>query len=354
MAASTFQWGNVRRSSFQVERWSWSLRGWLLFAVLLAGAFHWWLFVLFSNYEFGKDMMPKADAPPAERERLAINPDLLKEKKAIQNIPDVLAPSDTPPEPKVKADLQDVLDMLPQDKPLDLTPQVNKVTNFISPDAMPQAQQAASAPSLAAVADSIPAPDVAAAASALKSSTLSKAVSSKQMVLPNNPLDKKLDGVDGKLLDKLSHQQDAGNGLNKRVKGFSNLDDLVNRGGKVTSSTDPILLPTDLLFEYGSDQLAESARLSMMKLGLLIQRSPNSRFIIEGHTDSFGTDEYNYELSQRRANAVVRWLINSLRLDTSRVEAVGMGKTRHIVPATGSIDEQALNRRVEIKVRPLR
>jgi outer membrane protein OmpA-like peptidoglycan-associated protein len=354
MAAPTFQWGNVRRSSFQVERWSWSLRAWLAFAVLLAAAFHWWLFFLFSNLELGRRFMPKGDAIKAAPERLAISPDLLKDKKAVQNIPDVLAPTDKPPEPQVKADLAEIVDMLPEDKSIDLTPQVSKVTNFIAPDAAPLANQPASSPALAAVADSLPGPDLAAAASALKSSTLNKAVSPGQLTLPANPLDKKIEGVDSKLLDKLTHQQNAGNAANKRVQGFSNLDDLINRGGKVTSSTDPILLPTDLLFEYASDQLAESARLSLMKLGLLIQRSPNHRFIIEGHTDSFGTDEFNYDLSQRRANAVVRWLIHSLRLDTSRVEAIGLGKTRLLVPGSGSIEEQALNRRVEIKVRPLR
>ena len=351
MASSTYQWGNVRRSSFQVERWSWSLRAWLVFALVLAVAFHWWLYYLFSNLEFGQ--LKSADHEKPKLDRIAINPDLLKDQKAIQNIPDILAPSEKPPEPQVKADLQDIVDMLPQDKPVDLIPQVNKVTNFLAPQAMPQAQQAAQSPSLAAVADSLPGPDLAAAASALKSSALSKPVSSKQLLLPSNPLDKKLNGVDSKLLDRLNHAKDSGNASSKRVQGFSNLDDLVNRGGKVTSSTDPILLPTDLLFEYGSDELAENARLSLMKLGLLIQRNPNSRFIIEGHTDTYGTDEFNYALSQRRANAVVGWLVNSLRLDTSRVEAVGMGKSRLLIQG-GSIEEQALNRRVEIKVRPLR
>jgi outer membrane protein OmpA-like peptidoglycan-associated protein len=118
----------------------------------------------------------------------------------------------------------------------------------------------------------------------------------------------------------------------------------------------PIMLPTDLLLEYNSDQLAENARLSLMKLGLLIQRSPNSQFIIEGHTDTIGTEAYNYDLSQRRANAVVQWLIYSLHLSTDRIRAVGMGKSRPLpsVNANGTPEEQALNRRVEIKVRPLR
>lgn len=352
MATTSIQWGNMRRSSFQVERWSWSLRGWLCVALVMGAAFHWWLYFLFCNLELGKDSSLKMLQETPRVDRVTINPELLKDQKALQNIPDILAPSDEPPQPHVKADIQDIVDMLPENKAFDLTPQVSKVTNFITPDSTPQAQQPAAAPSLAAVADSLPGIDLMTAASALKSSALSKPLSSKQLVLPGAP-DKQNDGVDSKLIDRLNHQQEAGNNATKRVQGFSNLDDLVNRGGKVNASTAPILMPTDLLFEYGSDELAESARLSLMKLGLLIQRNPNNRFIIEGHTDNFGSVEYNDALSQRRANAVVQWLIRSLRLDTGRVQAAGLGKSRLLVP-DGSIEEQALNRRVEIKVRPLR
>lgn len=349
-----FEWGNVRRSSFQLERWSWSLRWWFCVAFVLALAFHGWLYFVFSNLELGRHSMPQGTQEEPRPERLAINPELLKDQKAIQHIPDILAPSDKPPEPQVKADLQDIVDMLPPDQPIDLTPQVSKITNFLSPDAAPQAPDPAQSPSLASVADNLPGPDLAAAASALKSSALSKPVSSKQLLLSGNALDKKTENIDSKLLDQLNHQSDAGNAAAKRVRGFSNLDDLLSRGGNLSTSTAPILMPTDLLFEYGSDVLAENARLSMMKLGLLIMRNPNSRFIVEGHTDSFGTDEFNFNLSQRRANAVVSWLVSSLRLDTSRVESVGLGKSRLLAPGSGSIEEQAINRRVEIKVRPMR
>lgn len=349
-----FEWGNVRRSSFQVERWSWSLRWWFCVATVLALAFHGWLYFLFNNLEIRRQLMLAEARDIPRPERLAISPELLKDQKAVRHLPDILKPSDMPPQPQVKADLQDIVDMLPLDKPIDLTPQVSKITNFISPDNLPQAHQPAQGPSLASVADNLPGPDLAAAASALKSSILSKPVSSKQLLLPGSPLDKKIENLDSKLLDHLNHQSEAGNAAAKRVQGFSNLDDLMTRGGKLSSSTAPILMPTDLLFEYGSDVLAENARLSMMKLGLLIMRNPNNRFVIEGHTDSFGTDEYNFNLSQRRAAAVVKWLIASLRLDTGRVEALGLGETRLIAAPEGSIEEQAINRRVEIKVRPLR
>ena len=185
---------------------------------------------------------------------------------------------------------------------------------------------------------------------AVKNSVLSKPVSSKQMILDASPLNQADQKIGMELLESL------GNGAgktasNSKVKGFSSLDDLLSGGGQVGGSTAPILMPTDLLFEFGSDQLADGARLSLMKLGFLIQKNPDSLFIIEGHTDTIGSDESNMGLSQRRANAVVAWLTNSLHLTPERIRAVGMGKSRPLVNPNGTPEEQGLNRRVEIKVR---
>jgi outer membrane protein OmpA-like peptidoglycan-associated protein len=350
MPAETYDWSNSRRSAFQVERWSWTLRLWALFAFVLALLFHWWLYLFFNNFEFGKRMLP----PPkkeTKQDRLKLDPKVLQEQKAVQHMPKEILPEGPP---AVKADFQDILEMLPDDRAIDLTPEVNKVTNFLAPESNPAAKTPAQSPSLAAIADSIPGPDLANAMNAIKSSSLSKAVSDKQLVLPSQPLDKQIDGVDGKLLDSLNKQSQAGNASAHRMAGYSNLDDLLARGGNLKAGTAPIMLPTDLLFEYNSDLLADHARLSLMNLGLLIQRNPNNLFIIEGHTDTTGSDIYNYDLSQRRANAVVNWLKNSLGLSSDRIQARGMGKSRPIVNPNGTKEEQALNRRVEIKVRPLR
>lgn len=353
MATSAHQWGNTRRSSFQFERWSWALRWWLLVATVLAVAFHWWLFYFFDNLEAGRRLMPQRRLDKIKPERVAINPELLKQQEAIKTIPDQIAEG-TAKEPQVKASLEDIVDMLPKDTALDLVPQVDKITNFKVPDASAASNSPAQAPSLAAIASDIPGPDIVSAAAAMKSSALGKAFSANQLTIPSKALDKQLEGIDGKLLDRLNNQSQAGNAANRTLPGYSNLDALIANGSKVSSSTAPIAIPTDLLFGYGSDELAEGARLSMMKLGYLIQKNPNSRFIIEGHTDSIGTVEYNIALGQRRANAVVSYLLNALRLNADRIQAVGVGKARHIVSGQGSIEEQAPNRRVEIKVRPLR
>ncbi|NNC88982.1 MAG: OmpA family protein [Akkermansiaceae bacterium] len=109
-------------------------------------------------------------------------------------------------------------------------------------------------------------------------------------------------------------------------------------------------LPSDLLFSYDSAELKQSARLGLMKLAILIDRNPRMYCILEGHTDLFGTEEYNADLSRRRAEAVKYWLVKSLRLDGERIVVRGYGKTKPKVKE-GSIDEQAINRRVDILMR---
>lgn len=351
MSIQTYNWGNTRRSSFRVERWTWSMRGWFLVALILAVLLHWWLYRMFESYDFGTSAR-QLDKPMPER--IAVNPEVIQDRPAQPVIPDIIAQSDTPPMPDTKADFQDIVDMLPDDRALDLTPDVNKITNFSAPDSVPNANVPAQSPSLAAIAETLSSTeDIASSASALKSTALQNAVSEKQLVLPGKDIEKDLQGIDSQLLDRLNKESAAGNAAATKIAGYSNLDELFNRGSKLSASTDPILMPTDLLFEYGSSELADHARLSLMKLGLLIQRNPNNLFIIEGHTDSFGSDEFNYDLSVRRANAVVNWLIHSLHISTDRIRAVGMGKSRLLVGGT-TPEEQAINRRVEIKIRPLR
>jgi len=136
--------------------------------------------------------------------------------------------------------------------------------------------------------------------------------------------------------------------------GFSNLDELLSGSGQLGNGTAPILMPTDLLFDYDSANLREGATTSLQKLGRLIQRNPQAVFKVEGHTDSFGTDEYNMNLSERRADTVKDWLVQNMGIEPDRIQTQGFGKTRLIVPADRSVEEQQLNRRVEIVIRTKR
>jgi outer membrane protein OmpA-like peptidoglycan-associated protein len=149
-------------------------------------------------------------------------------------------------------------------------------------------------------------------------------------------------------------QQDSGPRIGEATAGsgekFSNLDDLLAGSAKVTSQTAPILMPTDLLFEYNSSILRSDAEQSLAKLGDLIKKNSQAIFRIEGHTDSFGSDEYNDLLSLKRAEAVKEWLLQHAGLDAKNMTTAGLGKRHLLVPPTGSVAQQQLNRRVEIVI----
>jgi outer membrane protein OmpA-like peptidoglycan-associated protein len=128
------------------------------------------------------------------------------------------------------------------------------------------------------------------------------------------------------------------------------LDQLLAQKGPLGSGT-KLRLPDDQIFEYDSDVLQGSAVSQLQKLGTLIQRNPKSTFSVEGYTDSFGTFEYNLDLSQRRADSVKRYLVEVMRINPAQVEAHGYGATKFRASANGSIEEQSPNRRVEVVVR---
>ena len=110
-------------------------------------------------------------------------------------------------------------------------------------------------------------------------------------------------------------------------------------------------MPADLLFDYDQYVLRPQAISSLEKLALLFKRNPHALFRIEGHADSFGEESYNQVLSEMRARSVKMWLVNNAGLDPSRIRTRGYGETRLVVPGTGTEEEQALNRRVEILIR---
>ena len=145
-------------------------------------------------------------------------------------------------------------------------------------------------------------------------------------------------------------QQGAGGKVEKgALDGIASLDEMLDLPPNLilTSKT---LLPSDLLFDFNKSELRESAKVGLMKLALLMDRNPSLFCWIEGHTDLIGGDEFNLELSIRRAGAVKHYLVESMRMDASRIFTRGFGRYQPIVTA-GDRDGQAINRRVEIRMR---
>jgi len=104
--------------------------------------------------------------------------------------------------------------------------------------------------------------------------------------------------------------------------------------------------PNDVLFAYDSAELLPGAYSELQRVAGIINSDPSVSVIIEGHTDSDGTREYNQMLSERRANAVRNALI-SYGVDPRRITAYVYGEDRPMVPNDTSYNKQR-NRRVEV------
>ena len=102
-------------------------------------------------------------------------------------------------------------------------------------------------------------------------------------------------------------------------------------------------------FATGSAELAPQAIQTLDRLGqALTDRSLSDyRFRIEGHTDTVGTPAANQALSERRAAAVVDYLVNTFHVDRSRVQPIGMGEDGLAI-ATPDQTPEARNRRVQV------
>ena len=96
-----------------------------------------------------------------------------------------------------------------------------------------------------------------------------------------------------------------------------------------SSSVDELFLQEvgDAYFEYDSAELRPDARQAIQKDAAFFKQYPTMRITIEGHCDERGSTEYNLALGQRRANAVMQYLV-SLGIPESRLNATSWGKEK--------------------------
>lgn len=101
-----------------------------------------------------------------------------------------------------------------------------------------------------------------------------------------------------------------------------------------------------VLFETSKATLKPGAASQMDRIAQFMQQNPETKVIVEGHTDSTGSEEYNEQLSQRRAQAVSDALVER-GIDPSRVQAMGRGEAYPVASNDTSAGRQQ-NRRVDI------
>lgn len=108
-----------------------------------------------------------------------------------------------------------------------------------------------------------------------------------------------------------------------------------------------ISLKSSVLFDFDKSTLKPEAKKELHDAALKIKEYSNARIVIEGHTDNFGTEEYNRELSMKRAAAVKDYFISQEGMERFEIGSYGFGESRPIA-SNDTGEGRAENRRVEI------
>ncbi|GAB1266135.1 OmpA family protein [Aurantivibrio infirmus] len=117
---------------------------------------------------------------------------------------------------------------------------------------------------------------------------------------------------------------------------------VLSQGGNVVIRT------IGLNFDPGSSQIGTQYFSLLKKVQEALQQFPNSAVVVEGHTDSFGGDEANLNLSVARAEAVREYLLaNMSDRSTANIEAVGYGETKPI-GNNETVEGRTKNRRIDL------
>ena len=102
----------------------------------------------------------------------------------------------------------------------------------------------------------------------------------------------------------------------------------------------------NVFFSLGSDKLTTDSYSALDELVDVLQKNASLRLIIDGYTDSTGGQKINLVLSQKRADAVKKYLVDK-GVDTARIKSVGHGQESPVADNTTE-EGRARNRRVEI------
>lgn len=102
-----------------------------------------------------------------------------------------------------------------------------------------------------------------------------------------------------------------------------------------------------ILFDTDKDVIKPESAPVVKLIAQGLEKNPDLKLLIEGHTDSVGDAAHNLDLSKRRAEAVKAVLIGQFNVDASRLSATGLGSTKP-VDSNDTPQGRAQNRRVEL------
>ena len=109
-----------------------------------------------------------------------------------------------------------------------------------------------------------------------------------------------------------------------------------------------ITFDSGILFDVDSSVLQSESKSNIESLANILNRYPDTEIVVEGDTDSTGSEDYNLALSERRAQAVANYQI-SLGVDSERISIIGLGETNPVA-TNETVEGRQQNRRVEIAI----
>ncbi|RKR82312.1 WD40 repeat protein [Mucilaginibacter gracilis] len=110
----------------------------------------------------------------------------------------------------------------------------------------------------------------------------------------------------------------------------------------------------NIYYDFNKSNIRRDAAIELNKLIKILNENPTIWIVLGSHTDSRGNDAYNLALSQRRANAAVKYIIEKGGIDKNRISARGYGETRLLNRCANGVKcseaEHQLNRRTEFTI----
>jgi outer membrane protein OmpA-like peptidoglycan-associated protein len=110
-------------------------------------------------------------------------------------------------------------------------------------------------------------------------------------------------------------------------------------------------MPGNITFQTASADLNQNFFGVLDSVALVLKEFDKTIIDVEGHTDSVGADDYNQQLSQRRAGTVAGYL-RTRGVNDQRIVAMGAGETQPVA-SNDTADGRQQNRRVELTLQPL-
>jgi outer membrane protein OmpA-like peptidoglycan-associated protein len=112
-----------------------------------------------------------------------------------------------------------------------------------------------------------------------------------------------------------------------------------------------LVMPGNIIFPTAGSDLKADFYDVLDSVAIVLEEFDKTVIVVAGHTDSVGSDSYNQQLSERRAESVTAFLVNK-KITPARFDTVGFGE-RNPLATNNTAEGRSLNRRVEITLLPI-